>query len=202
MSVFLAYHYPCLDGAYSLLMSFLFFRETQKKGISVQDFIDYISPYDNYQNIDKSIYEHVDSHKASQGTEESKNEYNPEEYNEYSPMVIKDVVYVPTRLNANGTFYFPFNKYSSDFLKKSVLIFMDYNGINAGTIVDVTSKFLKLIVIDHHLTFEHVLTELQEADVSLKYTLWLMMTFVVCSQEFNVPLQEGEVRCNLSIRIL
>jgi nanoRNase/pAp phosphatase (c-di-AMP/oligoRNAs hydrolase) len=174
MSVFLAFHHPCLDGTYAVLMSFLYFREAQKLGISAKDFIAYIAQFNDYQSIKKPITENMEHHvTSSQPQEESKVNYKSHSLNEYSQTSIKDIVYVPAHNNDSGTFSFPYNSYTPTFLKESVLILMDYAGGNAKSVSEICKKFLKVIIIDHHLSFEYMVAGLHNAKAYPKNLMYL-----------------------------
>jgi nanoRNase/pAp phosphatase (c-di-AMP/oligoRNAs hydrolase) len=174
MSVFLAFHHPCLDGTYAVLMSYLYYREAQKLGISAKDFIAYIAQFNDYKSIDKPITKDMEHHsKISQSQEESKIDFKSHSSNEYSQASIKDVVYIPAHNNASGIFSFPYNTYAPSFLKESVLILMDYAGGSAKSVSSICQKFLKVIIIDHHLSFEHMVTELHNTKTYPKNLMYL-----------------------------
>ena len=152
MSVFLCYHCPCFDGAYSLFVSFFFFREINKEGISAKDFIHYITELNDFENIKQNIVEYKHSKDTSnEENKESKADKTKSSKNEYSPL-LKDVVYLPVETSSNSIFDFPYSKYKEDLLKKSILIFMDYSGGTVNKLVELSKKFLKVILIDHHLS--------------------------------------------------
>jgi len=161
MSIFLAYHDPCLDGAYSVSMAYLFFRDIQRSGLTPKDFNEYISTFKSFSEIDKSLYEFKGKHlKEDQNKEETKFQDFQKylEYShEYSPSNLKQVVYAPSRQDVGEFFEMRYRLYSPEVLAESVLIMMDYNTGDAGKIERLCNLFSKVIIIDHHLTFEHIL---------------------------------------------
>lgn len=166
MSVFLAYHYPCLDGTYAVTISFLFFREIQKRGISSKQFIEYISQFEDYNSINKSIYEwNTPQKNIDDGIEETKTDSNKDLLDEYSPKIVENIEFLPTRVNPNAIFCFPYGKYSETHLKNSIMIYMDYSGGSAENVIEVSQKFGKHIILDHHLTLQHIIAELKEKNV-------------------------------------
>jgi len=173
MSIFLAYHYPCLDGTYSVSMAYLFFRHIQEAGLTAQDFQEYISGFNSFSEIDKSLYEFKGKQLKENQEEETKLQDYSDYSHEYSPKILKEVVYIPARLNANGYFDFPYHQYSPEVLAKSVLFLMDYNAGNAGNLFGLCKMFAKVIVIDHHLTFEHILENLEKYGEYPKNLLYL-----------------------------
>ncbi len=158
MSIFLAYHDPCLDGAYSVSMAYLFFRDIQRSGLTTKDFKEYISIFKSFSEIDKSLYEFKGKHlKEDQDKEETKSQgYS----HEYSPSNLKQVVYAPSKQDVGEFFEERFRLHSPEVLAESVLIMMDYNTGDAGKIERLCNLFSKVIIIDHHLTFEHILENL------------------------------------------
>ena len=167
MSVFLGYHYPCLDGVCSVCSPFLFFRDIQRHGFTAKDFIEYLHQFQTYDDINKSFYEWKGANKDFQDEEVKASDYNDFSH-EYSPKILNDVVYLPCRLNANGYFNFPYHQYTEEFLKNSVIFLMDYSSGSAENIRNLCQTFSKLIVLDHHLTFEHILEELIQEGVKIK----------------------------------
>jgi len=164
MSIFLAYHCPCTDGAYSLFNAFVFFREIQKLNISVDDFRDYISQFNDYQNINQTIIEHKQSKDANfkiQPEEEQKLDPSKRYSDEYSPSYVDKIIYTPIKLTADGSFPFPYRNYRPEFLKRSILIIMDYSGSTVEIVKDISETFAQLLIIDHHLSFEHIVNELK-----------------------------------------
>ena len=166
MSIFLVYHLPCLDGAYSVLASFLFFREIHKQGISSQQFMEYISQFDSYDSITIPITATNNVKSPDQVSllefEEFKANPSKKAADEYNPKFNKDITYVPVKLNSFGTFDFPYNRYDECYLKESIIIIMDYSTGHPDILITVSQKFSCAIIIDHHLTFERILASLEE----------------------------------------
>ena len=164
MALFLAYHNPCVDGVYSLFTSFLFFREIQLQDIPPSLFMDYIDQFEKYEDINHNIFQY--RQKKSESQSETKEEYKIDTSkkfkNEYSPSILEGIIYVPIKLDSLGTFTFPYKHYTKAFLKKSVLILMDHSGSNAESIIEAGDKFRKVIIIDHHVTFENYLEEIKK----------------------------------------
>jgi len=164
MSIFLGYHYPCLDGAYALSCAFLFFREIQKMGITSEDFIQYISQFKSFEEINQNIIQ-FSSQNKDQNKEERKVNSIFEDLSEYSPYLLDQVVYVPAILNSDG-YSFPAKKYKPEFLQNSVLILMDYYAATPACVSKLCTQFKKVIILDHHLTFGSIISHFNETNVS------------------------------------
>ena len=168
MSIFLAYHCPCTDGAYSLFNAFVFFREIQKLNISNDEFRDYISQFNDYQNINQTILEYKKiKTQPSEAKEQEEQKIDPSRlYNDdFSPSVLDRVIYTPIKLTADGSFPFPWKNYRPEFLKRSMIIIMDYSGSTVEIVKNISQAFAQLIIIDHHLSFEHIINELKAVKI-------------------------------------
>jgi len=199
MSVFLAYHYPCLDGVYSVCSPFLFFRDIQRRGFTAQDFIEYIHQFDSVADINKSFYEWKGVNIPAQEEEVKASDYDDFSH-EYSPKILNNVVYLPAKLNASGSLDFPSHEYSQEHLAKSVIIFMDYSGSNAENIHGYCQMFSKVIILDHHLTFEHILEDLPAAGgipKNLMYVYDKSMSGATVSFEFFEKVKGGPILSNI-----
>jgi len=164
MSVFLGYHFPCLDGVYSVCSAFLFFRDIQRVGATAQDFIEYIARFESFEDINKPFYKWRFLFKEIQEEEAKASDYSDFPH-EYSPKILKGVVFLPCRLTSNGACDFPYEQYSEEHLAKSVIILMDYSTGTAANIRNLCQTFSKVIILDHHLTFENILIELSQYGV-------------------------------------
>jgi len=167
MSIFLAYHCPCTDGAFSLYSAFVFFREIQKLNISVDDFRDYISQFKDYENINQTILEYKNlKTEPSKAMPEEEQKIDPsKQYNDdFSPSILDRIIYTPIKLTADGSFPFPYRNYRPEFLKRSMIIIMDYSGSTVEIVKNISESFAQLIIIDHHLTFENILNGLKTKD--------------------------------------
>ena len=168
MKVILAYHFPCLDGAHSSAIAFLLFRELKKRGYNLSDFINYIENISSFEEIEpifSKLKTNSDSLKIG-GSEQIEEIKKIDDDDEYMPFVFPDLIYFPVRLNPSGKLLLPIKEIGETILKESILIIMDYYAQNSENIIELCTIFKKLIILDHHLSFEFILKEMEQNNVS------------------------------------
>jgi len=152
MSVYLSY-YPCFDGYYSTLNAFFFFRDTQKDRISSQDFINYMSQFNNLESINQNIYEFAKKPQPKPkpiipSKSKKAKEAKPENL---LPSAVSNLMYVPIRVIPNSDFYFPYEHHNPEKLKNSILLLMGNYPNTLKAVQELSQSFRQIIVIDYHM---------------------------------------------------
>lgn len=149
MKIFVLYHSPCLDGAYSILTLFLFFKIIVINSKNIEEAIIYIfESFSNFiekkQNVFKKVFDEliIDKEKMFELL------YNQE----FSPDVLFYAV-KPSKNNEN--FSQAFKKMQTKIKNKdeALVILLDYFAENEKNILLLSDFSHKVIIIDHHQSF-------------------------------------------------
>jgi len=150
-NIYLAFR-PNLDGYYSALNAFLFFRDIQKAHISAADFINYISQFNSFEGINQNIYEFTEKSqpKPSSSVQGKKGKDPKSKQENLSISAVKDVLYLSIKHIPDSDFYFPYEYHNPEKLKNSILIFIGGFPNTLGALQDISQSFHKVIFIDFH----------------------------------------------------
>lgn len=181
MSVFIAYHCPCVDGSYAATAAYFFFKEMANQKRPISEFISYIESMKEF-NPEKEIEPFLKltiaidgkTEEKTDSTEETKLPLDTQKDKDKDKLsntkivtaTIDNLYFVPAKLNAAKKIDYDFEKFGTKHLADSVMFMLDYYG-GRENMLAFCEMFKKVVIIDHHLTLQVLLSEMKEKPANL-----------------------------------